>query len=254
MAELNIFHYFPGRSWLHNTDGRIKLACMIFYTISISWAAGEIQLIVLTLGLAVLLIGSRLPVLRLVSEIKYFLFLLIVIIIFHTWSIPGRPIPHLPIAGATWEGLQSGLQFSWRLLLIIGICAILTGTTTLATLKNVVEWFLRPVPFIREARVATMFSLTFMLIPLIFDQAAEISDAQKARGIETRKNPAQRIGLLALPLLIQAFRHADEIVLAMESRCFSEERTPVHFKTTIRDWLVLLFAGLICGLAVFRIL
>jgi energy-coupling factor transporter transmembrane protein EcfT len=246
MAELNIFHYFPGRSWLHKTDGRIKLVCMIIFTITISFA-GEVQLTILTLGLAAALVGSRLPVHRLVSEIKYFLFFLIIVMAFHTWSVPGTPILHLPIPGATWEGLRSGLRFGWRLLLIIGTCAILTGTTSLSALKNVVEWFLRPVPFIREARVATMFSLTFVLLPLIFDQAAEISDAQKARGIENCKNPLRRIGFLTLPLLVHTFRRADEMVLAMESRCYSEERTPPDFKTNMKDWLLLGLTGLICG-------
>ena len=246
MAELNIFHYFPGQSWLHQADGRVKLACMIVYALTATLAAGDWRLLVLTLGLAAALLGSGLPVARLVSEIRYFLFFLIVIMVFHTWSVPGNPIPHLPIPGATWEGLASGLRFGWRILLIIGICVVLTGTTTLTTLKHGVEWFLRPVPFIREARVATMFSLTFVLLPLIFDQAAEISAAQKARGIENRKNPIRRIGSLALPLLMQTFRRADEMAFAMESRCYSEDRTPADFKTSTKDWLLLVFTGLVC--------
>lgn len=54
-------------------------------------------------------------------------------------------------------------------------------------IKNVIEWFLAPIPFVPEARVAAMFSLTFVLIPLIFDQASEMREAQKARCIDERK-------------------------------------------------------------------
>lgn len=252
MAELNIFHYFPGQSWFHHRDGRMKLVCMIGFTLTVALAAGEWQLTILTLGLATALVGSRLPLSRLAYETRYFLVFLLTIMVFHCLSVPGRPIPHLPIPGISWEGLRSGLLFGWRLLLIIGICAVLTGTTSLSTLKNGVEWFLRPVPFIREARVATMFSLTFVLIPLIFDQAAEISDAQKARGIENRKSPLRRINFLTLPLLLQTFRRADEMVLAMESRCYSEERTPVDFKTNWQDWLLFGLTALICLPVVLR--
>lgn len=255
MAELNIFHYLPkkspgARALIHDMDGRIKLICMISFTITATLASRVLDLTILTSVLAMALIAAGLPVKRLVSEIKYFLFFIIIIIAFRSWSVPGTPIPYLPIHSVSWEGLESGLLFGWKLILIIGICAILTGTTSLTSLKNVIEWFLRPIPFIREARVATMFSLTFVLIPLIFDQAAEMMDAQKARGIENRKNPVLRISFLALPLLLQTFRRADEMVQAMESRCYSEERTPVYFKTNLKDWLLLAFTGLI-GMLIF---
>jgi energy-coupling factor transporter transmembrane protein EcfT len=98
-----------------------------------------------------------------------------------------------------------------------------------------------------------MFSLTFVLIPLIFDQASEILDAQKARCIEGRKNPIQRMTFLAYPLLLHTFIRADEIVYAMESRCYSEDRTPVVFKTTSIDWLMLIFSGLVWVIIFFRL-
>jgi biotin transport system permease protein len=253
MAELNIFHYFPKPSLLHNMDGRIKLACMILFAIAASMAARIFDFIVLTSVLVIALISAGLPLNKLVAEIKYFLFLIGMVILFHSWSVPGTPVPYFPMSGFSREGLTSGVLFGWRLILIIGICALLTGTTSLASLKNVIEWLLRPIPFIRETRVATMFSLTFVLIPLIFDQAAEMLEAQKARGIENRKNPVLQVRFLALPLLIQTFRRADEMVQAMESRCYSEERTPVHFQSNIKDWLLFGFTGLVCMPVFFRV-
>lgn len=246
MAEINIFHYLPQKSFVHTLDGRIKLICMICFSIIITAAVKIIDLTVLTCVLFIALIGARLPIKKLLSEIRYFLFLISMVVIVHSFSIPGVPISNIPIPGLTWEGLHSGLFFGWRIILIILVCAVLTGTTSLATLKSVIEWFLRPVPFIREMRVGTMFSLTFVLIPLIFDQASEMLDAQKSRCIEGRKNPIKRIIFLVFPLLLQTFRRADEMVLAMESRCYSDDRTPAVFKTNLRDWLVLCFTLLIC--------
>lgn len=253
MAELNIFHYQPKRSQdtpalIHDMDGRIKLICMILFAVAASMSTHLLDFIILTIFLAVAFGGAKLPMSKLVNEIRYFLLFIGIVIIFHSWNVPGTPIPNFPIHGVSWEGLRSGLFFGWRLIIIIGVCNLLTGTTTLSTLTNVIEWFLRPIPFIREARVATMFGLTFVLIPLIFDQSAEMGDAQKARGIENRKNPVLRISFLAFPLLLQTFRRADEMVLAMESRCYSEERTPVVFKTNPKDWWLLTFSGLVCAL------
>lgn len=253
MAELNLFHYLPKKSLLHNLDGRFKLICMIILTITTGFAARTVDLFILTSILLMALINAGLPVKKLFAEIKYFFFWIGMIILVHSLSVPGTSIAQLPIHGVSWEGLRSGLLFGWRLILIILMCTILTGTTSLSLLKNVIEWFLRPIPLIREARVATMFSLTFVLIPLFFDQAVEMLDAQKARCLDGRKNPVRRMIFLVFPLLLRTFRRADEMVLAMESRCYSEDRTPVYFKANLKDWLLLILAGLVGTLVFFRV-
>jgi biotin transport system permease protein len=252
MAELNIFHYIPKKSVIHDMDGRIKLICMVLFTITAGISVRALDLIILTSVLILAFAGSRLPVKNLLTEIRYFLFLIGLVMVVHLLNVPGTPIPNLPFPGPTWEGLYSGLLFGWRLILIILLSIILTGTTPLSLLKNVIEWFLRPVPLIREARVATMFSLIFVLIPLIFDQAAEMAEAQKTRCIDGRKNLVSRIKFLIFPLMLHTFMRADEIALAMESRCYSDTRTKAVFKTTINDWSMLIFSGLTCCVVIFR--
>lgn len=253
MAELNIFHYLPKKSVIHELDGRIKLICVILFTAVISCATKLFDLTVMSLVLLVVLIFSRLPVKKLLSEVRYFLFLIGMVLVVHSWSVPGTPIFNLSFLTFTWEGLNSGLFFGWRLVLIVTLCSVLTGTTSLLSLKNVIEWFLRPIPFVPETSVATMFSLTFVLIPLLFDQASEILDAQKARCVEGRKNPVSRIVSLVFPLFLHTFRRADEIIFAMESRCYSEIRTKAVFQTKISDWLLLIFSGLIFLLFFFKL-
>lgn len=252
MAELTIFHYFPQQSILHHLDGRIKLICMILFTIAAGVANQARWLFILTFIFIMALIISRLPIKKLITEIRYFLFLIGIVIISHSFSVPGRPIPGLPTNGATWEGLRSGLFFGWRLILIFILGLILTGTTSLSVLKNVIEWFFRPIPFIREAKVATMFSLTFVLIPLIFDQVSEIQEAHKARCIVGRKSPVKRVTLFLYPLLLHILLRADEMGLAMESRCYSQSRTKAVFKTSATDWFILAFTGLVCAMVLFH--
>lgn len=86
-----------------------------------------------------------------------------------------------------------------------------------------------PVPFIPEVQVATMINLTFLLIPVIFDNYSEMMSAQKSRCIQLRKNPIKRVNFIVFPLLSRTLRRADEIVYAMESRCYCEERTRAIF-------------------------
>lgn len=215
-------------------------------------AARVFDLAILTSVLLITLISSRLPLRNLFRDIRYFLFLIGMIIVVNSFSVPGTPIKNIPIHSFTWEGLNSGLLYGWRLMLIILLCVILTGSTSISSLKNVIEWFLAPIPFVPEARVAAMFSLTFVLIPLIFDQASEMREAQKARCIDERKNLLKRVKLYLYPLLLHTFMRADEMVLAMESRCYSEVRTKAVFQTNSKDWLLFTLSMLICSMIFFH--
>ncbi|NLO96522.1 MAG: energy-coupling factor transporter transmembrane protein EcfT [Peptococcaceae bacterium] len=240
MAQIVLFHYFPGKSILHGMDGRLKLICMILFSVAISLAKSVPTFIILTAGLLLItLFAARLPLLTLLKDMKYFLFLILIILLVNSFAIPGRPIPGFPLPGVTIEGVRTGLIASWRLVLIIMVCAVMTGTTSLITLKNVVEWFLRPIPFVPETRIATMINLTFVFIPIIFDTVSEMLSAQRARCIEGRRNPFKRIMFIAFPLLVQTFRRTDELILAMEARCYSDDRTRAVFAATARDWMIL---------------
>jgi biotin transport system permease protein len=226
---------------------------MILLSIAVSIASRISDLLSLTFIILVALISSKLPFKKLFAELNYFLFLIILVLVVHSFSIPGTPITNWPVPNPTWEGVNSGLVFGWRIILLVAISMILIATTTLSTLQNVIGWGLHPVPLIPGAKISTMIGLTFTLVPLIFDQASEMLDAQKSRCIAGRKNPIERIFFLVFPLLLQTFRRADEMILAMESRCYCEQRTPEIFKTKTLDWVILLSLGLVCCAIFFQL-
>jgi biotin transport system permease protein len=240
MAQLIVFKYFYRDSIIHKLDVRIKLISMIILSAAIGLIASPGQHVGITLTLFVAMALSKLPFAEFFRQIRYFGILILGIIVIHSFSIPGTKI--LPISGLTVEGFFSGLFFSWRLFLIIIICVIFTGTTSLNQLQKGLEWFLYPIPFLPAARIATMINLVFILIPLLFDQASEIIDAQKARCIEVSRNPFRRIKYLTIPLLLQTFKRAEELIMAMESRCYSEDRNMPVFKSRRRDWIFLFFS------------
>lgn len=106
---------------------------------------------------------------------------------------------------------------------------LFSSTTKPSSVKSAVQWFLKPVPFVPEKRVAVMISLSLAFMPVILKQAKAISDAQKARCADLQKNPVKRIIRLIYPLLRKTFLSADSLVLAMESRCYSDDRTDPEF-------------------------
>ena len=239
MAQITFFHYIHKDTVLHRMDGRLKLLCMLLLSISATLASSPRHYLAPLCALVAALIVARLPILALLRDMKFFALIIVVVFVSNAFNVSGDPIPGFPIQSVSMQGVISGLRFALRLILIITVCAVMTGTTSLLTFKNVIEWYFRPVPFIPEARVAIMISLIFVLIPVIFDSFTEMTAAQKSRCVELRRNPIKRVTFIVFPLLSRTLQRADEIVYAMESRCYSEVRTRAIFTSNKADWIIL---------------
>ncbi len=239
MAQINFFHYIHKETVLHRMDGRLKLLCMLLLSISASLASEPSHYLVPLCTVIVALSISKLPILALLRDMKFFAIIIMIVLISNAFNVSGDPIPGFPIQSVSVQGIIAGLRFTGRLILIIMVCTVMTGTTSVLTFQNAIEWYLRPVPFIPEVRVATMINLIFVLLPVIFDNYTETMNAQKSRCVGLRKNPIKRVTFIVFPLFSRTLRRADEIVYAMESRCYSEIRTRAIFKTNIADWFIL---------------
>jgi biotin transport system permease protein len=248
MVELDLFHYLPSQSPLHRMDARLKLigAVLLSLAVSLSGSKFDIGLVSVFLGGAASL--ARLPVGVLLGQLRRFAFIIGATIAVQAVGHRGTPlVAGLP--GITSMGLAVGLLMAWRLGAVIVTGLLLTGCTRLTEMRAAVYWFLKPFLGKGAARIATMFSLTLSLIPLIFDQAATIREAQLSRGVALVRNPRRRLRWLVWPVLRETFRRADEVILAMESRCYNEERTQPEFCGTQLDagllGLVLVVLGLV---------
>ncbi|MCH5212575.1 MAG: energy-coupling factor transporter transmembrane protein EcfT [Oscillospiraceae bacterium] len=239
MAQVTFFHYIHKDTVLHRMDGRLKLLCMLILSVSSGFATDWWDYLVPLALAAAALIAARLPVIALLKDMRFFAVIILIVMVTNAFTIQGDPIPYFPIRYVSVQGAVTGLRFAGRLILIIMVCTVVTGTTSLLTFKNVIEWYLRPIPFVPEVRVATMINLTFVFIPVIFDSYTEMVNAQKSRCVELRKNPIKRMKFIVFPLLSRTLRRTDEIVYAMESRCYSEVRTRAVFRTNKADWLIL---------------
>lgn len=239
MADLTFFHYIHRDTILHRMDGRLKLACMLLISLSVSFATALHHYLLPFCLLVVALRIAKLPWTALLKELKVFGLIIIGVLSINAFQMPGDPIPNLPLPGVSLQGVITGLRFAGRLINIILVCVVITGTTSLRTFSHVIEWFLRPVPFVPETRVATMISLTFVLIPMFLEEFTEMMTAQRARCVELRKNPIRRLSFAVFPFLEQTLRRTDQIVEAMAARGYSETRTRFVFKSNKIDWLIL---------------
>lgn len=249
MAELTTMGFRPGRSALHRLDARVKLICLAMISIATLradfWWLGGLT----AAGLAaVRTLG--IPLRSVLRDMRYFALLLVLVFIARALSTPGSAI--LTAAGTvvTREGLVAGALVCWRL-----ACVVLTGllfiaATRPAEVRQAVIWLLAPIPGVPERRAGTMISLLVRFIPVILNQARETADAQRARCIECRKNPVARLVKLTVALLRRIFEDADRLVIAMEARGYTEDRTGHPFSATRRDGLALLATAAACAAVV----
>ena len=72
--------------------------------------------------------------------------------------------------------------------------------------------------------IAMMMTIALRFIPTLLDETDKIMKAQIARGADFESknilSRAKSMIPLLVPLFISAFRRADELAMAMESRCY----------------------------------
>ena len=239
MVELNIFSFRPGRSRLHRLDARVKLLALMLLSL-LSLRAGSVFVAIFSILLAVLAADCGLSLLRLARELKYFFLLLLLVFAARSLSTPGEAIWQWHVISITREGVLAGVLICWRLGIVIIAGLLLVVSTRTSHITGAVRWYLRPVPFINEIRVALMMGLVVRFIPGLLLRAGETADAQRARCVENRKNPIYRLRVLVIPLLRNTFLEADELVRAMEARGYTGRRTEPEFSMHPGDWIALI--------------
>lgn len=238
MAELTVFSFQPGTSLLHRLDVRFKLGFLILISLT-SLSGGFAGLGILTCVLTTLILHSRLPLKSALKELRFFLVWLLLILGARMLSVPGAPLIEIHSYAITLPGLLSGALICWRLAIIALIGFLFVFSTPASEIKAAVQWFLKPFRFIPGKRIATMMGLIARFVPVILNQAKETVEAQRARCVESRRNPLGRLIRLGIPLIRRTFARADQMAVAMEARCYDENRTDPALSAKPADWLAL---------------
>lgn len=228
--NLTLGIYLPGDTAVHCLDPRTKLV----------GATGLIALLLFTYNYAAyaffaafalgLILTARIPVrfaLKGLRPMLPFLAMMWLFQIFFQKPEGSKEIFSFWILKATDAGLHIGTLMSIRVLLLFLVTTILTLTTSTVELTDGAEALLRPLQKIgvpaQELALTMVIALRF--VPTLAEEAEKIIKAQMARGVAfDRGNFIRRTVKLfpvLLPLFISAFRRADELITAMESRCYT---------------------------------
>lgn len=130
------------------------------------------------------------------------------------------------IISLSQEGVQLAAESAARMALLYLAGSAVTVTTTEPEFVTAIEHFFSPVDRLLSSSlgrdISTMMMLALAFMPAIAEEYASIKMAQEARGV-SYSGPVKALkGIfsIAVPMLYSLSARADNIAMAMESRCY----------------------------------
>ncbi len=237
LTDITIGQHIPGSSIIHRMDPRVKILITLLMITILFFIDTFIGFFLFLLLVVIILLTAKLPIKRVLRGLKPVFFLVILTLFLHLFLTRGGEViwqwRFLRIEEA---GVFTGFFMVSRILLLIMFTSILTLTTSPLELTDGIEYLLKPLARfgLPAGELAMMMTIALRFIPTLLEEAEKIMKAQKARGADFESgNIIQRAKALVpllVPLFISAFRRADELALAMESRCYrgGTSRTRLH--------------------------
>ncbi len=197
--------YRTGRSWLHRAPAGGKLLGLAVAMVAVLMVGSPAGLAVAA-ALTVLLYASTGLVAALPGEVWPLRWLVGVLVAFQ-WIT---------------AGLTAAVVVTGRLVVAVAAAALVTLTTRVIDMLDVFERGLRPLRRlgVDAERVALVLALAVRAVPVVTGLAAEVRDAQRARGLGASPRA------YAVPLVVRSLRHADALGEALVARGLDDPPPP----------------------------
>ena len=227
MRDITLGQFVAGNSVIHKLDPRTKIAMMILY-IAMTFLVKRVFFMAIPFAYLVLeLILSGISLRYIVNSLKPIRILLIFMFILNLFFTSGENVwLDLGFWKLTGEAVLQSCFISIRIILLVAGASMLTLTTSPIALTDGIEKLLAPLKIFRfpAHELAMMMTIALRFVPTLMDESDKIRNAQMSRGADFEsgnifKRVKSMIPIL-IPLFVSSFRKADELAIAMESRCY----------------------------------
>jgi len=262
IKDITLGQYFPGNSAIHRLDPRTKLVGMIAY-IAIVFLVTKLPLYVLpALFVLMTTLIARVPLSYLIKSLKPIALLLVFMFVINLFMVTtGDPLFDWKFIHVTQGGVWQAAFITLRLILLLLGTSLMTLTTTPIALTDGMEKLLTPLAKLGfpAHELSMMMTIALRFIPTLIEEADKIMKAQMARGADFESGNlvkrAKAMVPVLVPLFVSAFRRADELAMAMESRCYHGGEGRTRMRILKLQWadglaglaLALMSAAIIIG-------
>ena len=218
LKDINLGRYYRSSSFLHSLDPRTKLVFLLVYIICVFLADTAIQCAVVLISLVALIALSKVPLSFMFKGLRTLLIVLLVVDILNILLLD--------------DGLRFSILLTLRMIEVVLASNLLTLTTRP---KEIADGLEKGLGWLKAFKVpvhdlATMVAIAFRFIPILTQEARDLMDAQRMRGADFSHGSiikrAKALGPLTVTVFASAFRRADELSLAMDSRVYNYSDNP----------------------------
>ena len=264
LNDVTFGQYYPAQSFAHRLDPRLKLLMLIAYIVALFIAKTFYGLALCALFAVFAVFISKVPFGAVLRSVKGVIFLLAFTAVLNVFFHGGENVlVQWGVIRICLEGVLFAVFLMIRLAFLVIGSALLTLTTTPVSLTDGIESLLKPLTWVKFPvhALALIMSIALRFIPTLIDETNRIISAQKARGADFESgNIVKRVRAIIpilIPLLISAFRRADELGDAMDARCYTNSPHRTKYKKLTFTWRDLVAAvaaaALIAGAVLFNV-
>jgi energy-coupling factor transport system permease protein len=227
ITDITLGQYYPGDSPIHRLDPRVKLLLVVAYIVIVFMVRGFLGFALVCIFVLTAAKIAGVPLRYLIKSIKPLLFIVVLTFILNVFfNKGGRVLASWWVFTITLDGLVNAAMLSLRLIFWVTGTSLLTLTTSPISLTDAIERLFKPLKVVRFPvhELAMMMTIALRFIPILLEETDKIMKAQMARGADFESGNlfarAKAMVPLLVPLFVSAFRRADELAMAMESRCY----------------------------------
>ncbi len=226
-GKISIGQYYPVDSKIHRLDPRSKLLWILIFVIILFNIKEVSSYIIAIVSLGMIVKTSKVPFLLILKSLKHILFIMIFTAGLNIFLTDGTTVLfEYKFIQITKEGLQFASLIIVRLIALVISSSLLTLTTKPMELTIAIEKLLKPLKIIGipSHDIAMIMTIALSFIPTLIDEMEKIMKAQISRGSDfetgTLIERVKSLLPILVPLFVSSFRRADDLAMAMESRCY----------------------------------
>lgn len=258
--DITFGQYYPADSFIHKLDPRTKLVASLVFIVAMFLCKSYYSYLACFLFLILCVWVSKIPVSSVLKTVKAIVFIIVVTVFINVFFYgEGKLLFKWWVFTVTDEGLIFASKMAMRLAFLVIGTSLITLTTTPMSLTDGLESLFKPLKHIGFPvhDVAIIMSIALRFIPTLMEEIDKIMMAQKARGASFDSGGlikrAKALVPILIPLFVSTFRRADELALALDSRCYNAtpNRTKMKLlKYNFTDAFALLFVLLFLAMII----
>ena len=232
-----IGQYVKSDSFIHKLDPRTKIILNIVYILGVFFIDNIKGYLAYFLIVFFVSFSSKIKIYHLLKALKTISMFIILTSLFNVFFIKeGNIIFNVGFLKIYDKALITSIFISFRVIFLILGSTILTLTTSPTELTDGFESLMKPLRKLKVpvGEISLMISISLRFIPTLLDETNKIIKAQKSRGVDFESGSIvkkiKNIVPILVPLFINSFRRADELAIAMESRCYQGSENRFKFR------------------------